>query len=285
MLGEMLLRHCDNLAQTLQAKTISAAEGQKIGQMVIDTQSIRNDKSYELFWEKELKSADSFDVDEPQLPRKRKTPRRYDDGESRGDFDDSPKSYYRRLYYEATDCIINCLKNRFDQPGYRTYSKLEELLIKASMGEDFDASFKYVCDFYKDDFEPDNLQAQLLTFKVSFQDVYKNKFDTKLLPTIFDIKNYFQELSSAQRILLSQVCRLLQLVLVMPATNATSERSFSALRRVKSYLRSTMGQERLSSLLMLHVHKDLTDSLDLLKVANNFVSDSEHRPRIFGKFT
>ena len=71
----------------------------------------------------------------------------------------------------------------------------------------------------------------------------------------------------------------------MPATNATSERSFSALRRVKSYLRSTMGEERLSSLLMLHVHKDLTDSLDLLEVANSFVSDSEHRLRIFGKFT
>ena len=32
-----------------------------------------------------------------------------------------------------------------------------------------------------------------------------------------------------------------------------------------------MGQETLSSLLMLHVHKDLTDSLDLLEVANNFV--------------
>ena len=71
----------------------------------------------------------------------------------------------------------------------------------------------------------------------------------------------------------------------MPATNATSERSFSALRRVKSYLRSTMGEERLSNLLMLHVHKDLTDSLDLLEVANSFVSDSEHRRRIFGKFT
>ena len=45
-----------------------------------------------------------------------------------------------------------------------------------------------------------------------------------------------------------------------------------------------MGQERLSNLLMLHVHKDLTDSLDLLEVANSFVSDSEHRLKIFGKF-
>ena len=74
------------------------------------------------------------------MPRKRKTPRRYDDGESNGDFADSPKSYCRQVYYEATDCIVNCLKNRFDQPGYKIYSQLEELLIKASMGEDFSAS-------------------------------------------------------------------------------------------------------------------------------------------------
>ena len=35
---------------------------------------------------------------------------------------------------------------------------------------------------------------------------------------------------------------LVSLILVMPATNATSERSFSALRRVKTFLRTTMTQ-------------------------------------------
>ena len=39
--------------------------------------------------------------------------------------------------------------------------------------------------------------------------------------------------------LMSAVCKLLSLVLVMPATNAVSERSFSCLRRLKSYLRAT----------------------------------------------
>ena len=145
ILGEILLRHCDNLSQMLQSKTMSAAEGQKVGKMVIDTlQSIRNDESDELFWGKVLKCANSLDADEAQLPRKRKTPRRYDDGESSGGFADSPKSYYREVYYEVTDCIVNCLKNRFDQPGYKIYSQLEEVLIKASMGEDFSASFKYM---------------------------------------------------------------------------------------------------------------------------------------------
>ena len=56
------------------------------------------------------------------------------------------------------------------------------------------------------------------------------------------------------------------------------------MRRVKSYLRSTMNQERLNSLMILHVHKNQTDALDLSGVANEFVSKSERRTHVFGKF-
>ena len=70
----------------------------------------------------------------------------------------------------------------------------------------------------------------------------------------------------------------------MPATTATSERSFSALRRMKTYLRSTMKQERLNSIMTLHIHKDLTDKLQLDEVANSFVSKSDRRQQFFGKF-
>lgn len=70
----------------------------------------------------------------------------------------------------------------------------------------------------------------------------------------------------------------------MPATNAISERSFSALRLVKTYLRSTMNQDRLNHLMLLYVHKHLTDNLDLISIANDFVSKSEHRLTSFGRF-
>ena len=76
----------------------------------------------------------------------------------------------------------------------------------------------------------------------------------------------------------------MKLLLVMPATNATSERSFSALRRVKTYLRSSMSQMRLNNLMVLHVHKDLTDGLDLNEIGNEFVGNREGRMRLFGKF-
>ena len=77
------------------------------------------------------------------------------------------------------------------------------------------------------------LKAQLHTFRTDFLHARGNP--TVVKPDIFDIKDYFHSLSSAQRALLSQVSTVLQLILIMPATNATSERSFSALRRVKTY--------------------------------------------------
>lgn len=102
------------------------------------------------------------------------------------------------------------------------------------------------------------------------------------MSNIFDIIKYIQNLTGAERELISEVITLMKLILVMPATNSTSERSFSAMRRVKSYLRSTMNQERLNSLI-LHVHKDQTDTLDLPSIANEFVSKSERRTHVFGK--
>ena len=83
---------------------------------------------------------------------------------------------------------------------------------------------------------------------------------------------------------LSEVVKLAELILVAAATNATSERSFSALRRVKTYLRTSMIQSRLNDLLLLHVHKDRCDKLDMVQVAKDFVKDSEHRRSVFGCF-
>ena len=79
----------------------------------------------------------------------------------------------------------------------------------------------------------------------------------------------------------SNVWILLKLLLVMPATNATSERSFSALRRIKTYLRTTMTQVRLNSIMVLHIHSDKTDSLNLYSIGDQFVGSRENRLRVW----
>ena len=53
------------------------------------------------------------------------------------------------------------------------------------------------------------------------------------------------------------------------------------MRRIKTYLRSTMLQERLNAVMVLHVHKQLTDDLDLKVISNNFVSKVDQRKTKF----
>ena len=280
-LAEMVLRHTDNLSKTLQDKTRSAAEGQIVADMVVRTLlTLRSDDSFDLFWLKVIKKAESLDL-EPELPRRAKCPRRYDDGQAVSEFHNDPKAYFRQHYFEAVDLAVNCIKDRFDQPGYKVYSNLEQVLLKTIEGVDVTAELGFVCDFYKDDLDLELLKAQLLTFRTEFLHAL-GKQTTK--PDILDIRDFFCSLSSGQQALLSQVGTVLQLVLIMPATNATSERSFSTLRRVKTYLRNTMSQQRMNNLMLLHVHKDIVDSLELECVANDFVADSEHRLKIFGRF-
>ena len=52
VLGEMILRHTDNLSKTLQAKTISAAEGQQVAHIVCSHtfEALRDDVSFDSFW-------------------------------------------------------------------------------------------------------------------------------------------------------------------------------------------------------------------------------------------
>ena len=98
----------------------------------------------------------------------------------------------------------------------------------------------------------------------------------------FTMKNLKDQLLRYQHLFL-ELCKLFRLLLIMPATSATSERSFSSLRQVKSYLRTTMKQERLNHLLLLHtIHKDR--QIDLLAAMREFVLLNDERLRIFGRF-
>ena len=47
-------------------------------------------------------------------------------------------------------------------------------------------------------------------------------------------------LNGSRKLLVSEVLELVELILLVPTTNAVSETSRSALRRVKTYLRSSM---------------------------------------------
>jgi hypothetical protein len=56
----------------------------------------------------------------------------------------------------------------------------------------------------------------------------------------------------------------------VPVTSASAERSFSKLKLVKTVMRSVMKQERLNELLTLACERDLTDTIDLDKIADRW---------------
>ena len=91
-------------------------------------------------------------------------------------------------------------------------------------------------------------------------------------------------LSKGQRMFFKQVCWVARLILVLPSTNAASERVFSTMKRVKTYLRSTMGQSRLNHLMIIYMYTDELDKMDLTAAAKEFIGGSEHRLRVFGNF-
>ena len=114
-------------------------------------------------------------------------------------------------------------------------------------------------------YEDTNLQQYKLETQLSLLPdmVQSMGYDTSRFD-IADLLDFFQSLGNAHKLLLCEICILGKLMLVMPATNAVSERSFSALTRVKTYLRSATGEARLNHLMLLYVHKELADGMDVV---------------------
>ena len=50
--------------------------------------------------------------------------------------------------------------------------------------------------------------------------------------------------------------KVASILATIPATLCAAERSFSALRRIKTFLRSTMGQDRLSSIVVINIERE-----------------------------
>jgi hypothetical protein len=70
-----------------------------------------------------------------------------------------------------------------------------------------------------------------------------------------------EALKLCDRDIFPNIHQLLRLLCTLPITTAECERSISRLRTLKTYLRSTMGQNRLNGLALLRVHRDVPVSV------------------------
>lgn len=76
-----------------------------------------------------------------------------------------------------------------------------------------------------------------------------------------------------------EVVKLLKIVCTMPMTTAEAERSFSTLKRIKTFLRNTMAEDRLSALAMLSIEKQLIARMDNFvdRVISKFIQLKDRR--------
>lgn len=66
----------------------------------------------------------------------------------------------------------------------------------------------------------------------------------------------------------------------MPVTTATCERSFRKLKLIRNYLRSTMGQERLSNLAILSIESEVAGEINFADVIDEFVAIKSRKVKL-----
>ena len=120
----LLLRHSDNLSTLLQAKDLCDVEAQKVSKKTAETvKKMKCDEKFQLIWKDLQNKVANLHIDPPKLPWKRRAPPRIKEclGENAvPEFDEDNVPYYRKIYYEALDCITNTITDCFDQQDFKT---------------------------------------------------------------------------------------------------------------------------------------------------------------------
>jgi hypothetical protein len=161
---------------------------------------------------------------------------------------------YSRVYCEIFDNIDGHFEHRFED-----YSKLDFLQLLATdkfqkHEEDFpEAALKSLLNIYGKFFDHVRLKNELLVFYSS------EEFRGKTLSEL--CKLFVSRSNNLYRNAFSQIGLLVSLLYTIPVTTASVERSFSTLKRIKTYSRNTTGQKRLSHLGIISIESELLAEL------------------------
>ena len=264
-LNKRVLERTDMLAKRLQGYDVSAAEGAEMARtMKLELEAQRCDSVFDQFWDVVEEDRVKFKVDQPTLPRNSNH--------------EGPKELYRSIYFETYDSIAATITERFDQEDFNIYQDIQEVFLKAIKGIPYNDELERICQVYKEDISYGDLCLELPMF------VRVIPIEEREIYNVAKLFKFLKGMSRDMKLMLSGVTTLAKLMLVMPATNAESERIFSALKRIKTYMRSTTSDDRLNHIMAMHVHKERLDNVDLIKIANQFAHGNSDRERIFGRF-
>lgn len=208
-------------------------------------------------------------------PRKRKKPKM--SGELASDeahlFDANAK--LRIGLIQVLDEVIMQIENRFvalnevaDDFSFLNGNAIQTMTVDDLQKSVADLEMKYPLDLNAHEFS-----VEIESFKFQSSLILENLNEMgplQILRGIYDLslENIYPNLETALRIFLS-----------LPVTTATCERSFSKLKLIKSYLRSSLGQERLSNMSILAIEKEVTCTLDYSELIDIFAEAKSRKAR------
>ncbi|XP_065645369.1 zinc finger MYM-type protein 1-like [Hydra vulgaris] len=151
---------------------------------------------------------------------------------------------------------MSALSSDFDFLSGHSLSKIlvDELKEKAAN----------LSQIYKADLDFSDFQSEIASFKYQAAAMMGNFEKSCPIDILLLIHNY--SLTNAYPI----TAIAIRIFLTIPVTVATCERSFSKLKLIKNYMRSTMGQERFSSLAIISIESEVANNIDFDDVISEF---------------
>ena len=196
-------------------------------------QNIRTQEDFELFFNLVTKQAEKLPVDKPHLKRKRKVPKysilQYWDGQettSKAHYPATVQDEFPQIYFDTLDHITNAIKERFDQPSFKAYANLEELLVKGAINQTSEVGKNQIKLPYSNEVDVSDLEVQFKVFKQMFKDPPE---------CLNDVVEMFIRRDKCKKLLVLNIVSICKLLLVNPTTSATPECSFSSGCNIKTW--------------------------------------------------
>ena len=270
----------EDMATQLQSKSLDASLVKTVKNGLIRyLQDLRSETHFLEIFKTATEMCEDLGLQLPVLPRRKRMPKRLEDyvGVRNPDHGcETPEDFYKGHFYSVIDLMVEKIEDRFNQDTLNYLIELEDLVISAANGNDFTLSdkFKVIVD---GDVEISKLNSELTLLAAYTKEVKPSVKEVTSVQTVLDVMK-----EGKLNKVFSELHTLLRLYLTIPLSNASAERSFSALRRIKTYLRSTLTQEHLNHYLILHAHRELLDMVHTSETAAVVMKQNERRKGYFG---
>lgn len=204
--------------------------------------------------------------------RQRKVKRHFDEICEDERLQDSESFFKVNIFYRVLDIIINQLRSRFlgMNEVVSNFNVLQPATLRNLNDNDLLEKALVFVNLYNKDISV-SFAKEILSFRSAFRHEIETSSSITELADLLIIKNHF--ISSS----FPEVCTAFLLFITIPVTTASAERSFSKLKLIKTYLRNSMGQERLSGLAILSIEHSMAGSLNFDDVINTFAEQKARK--------